>query len=63
MAGKGGEQNNRRDGKIMLPPLPLSAWENLKPREDPHPKFFNPVPSQERGRIFLSAVREETTAQ
>lgn len=50
MTGKGAELNNRRDGKIMLPPLPLSAWENLKPRKDPYPKFFNPVPSQESGQ-------------
>lgn len=63
MAGEGGELNNRRDGKIMLPPLPLSAWEDVKPREDPYPKFFNPLPRQERGRSVLSSVKEETTVQ
>lgn len=50
MARKGGELNNRTDGKIMLPPLPLSAWEDLKPREDLYSKFFYSVPRQERGQ-------------
>lgn len=36
----------------MLPPPPLSAWETLKPREDPWPKCFNPLPSQEMGQDF-----------
>lgn len=48
-AGKAGELNNRRDAEITLPaPLP-SASGNLKPREDPCPKFFNTLPSQEDG--------------
>lgn len=63
MAGKGGELNNRRDGKIMLPPLPLSAWEDLKPREDPYPKFLTTFQGRRGGRIFLSSVRAEMTAQ
>lgn len=48
-AGKGGELSNRRGVEITPPSPPLSAWGNLKPREDPHPKFFNTLPSQETG--------------
>jgi len=58
-AVKRGELNNSRDVEVTLPSPPLSAWGNLKPRQNSCPKFSNTLPSQEMCQVLSIILAKE----